>query len=196
METKKRSSWDFKDHTHTVEIFKSEEGNEIRVDHFRKGTSNMGYIKFVNDPRGLSIFGDFGNWIFCRPFVPSDDGFVSDGYWNEKLKIGSSQDHSVFDSEETAKELKTMIKSGLKDYGYSSSELKEVKNWFKHLLSCVDDELEYTYEAYRGDNPTCLDYDYIPFCKKGSVQLQIIFDAFDEICRRLKESKIQTNEQK
>jgi len=54
----KRSYWDFSEHTHTVEIFKSDNGNEIRVDHFQKGDSNMGYIKFVNDDKGLSVFGD------------------------------------------------------------------------------------------------------------------------------------------
>ncbi len=66
---KKRTNWDFSEHTHKVELFKSEDGNEIRVDHFRKGTDNCGYVKFVNDSRGLSVFGDFGNWIFCSyPF--------------------------------------------------------------------------------------------------------------------------------
>lgn len=183
---KKRTNWDFSKHNHKVEIFKSEEGNEIRVDHFRKGNSDMGYVKFVNDSRGLSIFGDFGNWIFCRPFYPSADGFVSDGYWNEKLKIGSSQDHAKYDSEETEKELKRLIKTGLKNYGYTGDDLKKCKEWLSELIECVDDELEYTYNAYRGDNPTEMDYEYIPFCKKPSVQLEIIFDAFDEICNRLK----------
>lgn len=183
---KKRTDYDFSKHTHKIEIFKSKEGNEIRVDHFRKGNSNIGYVKFVNDSRGLSVFGDFGNWIFCRPFDPSKDGFVSDGYWNEKLKISSSQDHAKFDSEETAKELKELINGGLEDWGYKDYALLKSKEWLTHLLSLVDDELEYTYEAFRGDNPTNMDYENIPFCKKGSIQLQIIFDAFDEICSRLK----------
>lgn len=184
---KKRTTWDFSKHTHRVEIFKSEEGNEIRVDHFQEGNKSCGYIKFVNDDRGLSVFGDFGNWIFCRPFYPSKEGFVSDGYWNEKLKISSSQEHAKYDSEATEKELRQMIKSGLKEYGYRGEELNEVKEWFKDLLYYVDDELEYTYHAYRGDNPTNMDYEYIPFCKKGSYRLEIIFDAFDEICNRIDE---------
>lgn len=183
---KKRTNWDFSEHTHKVEIFKSEEGNEIRVDHFRKGNNNMGYVKFVNDSMGLSVFGDFGNWIFCRPFHPSADGFVSDGYWNEKLKIGSSQDHAKYDSEETAKELQELIDSGLEEWGYKDEDLINAKDWLIDLLGYTDDELEYTYNAFRGENPTQMDYENIPFCKTGSVQLQIIFDAFDEICIRLK----------
>lgn len=180
----KRTNWDFSEHTHKVEIFKSELGNEIRVDHFRKGSSNMGYVKFVNDDRGLSVFGDFGNWIFCRPFHPSADGFVSDMYWNEKLKISSSQDHARYDGEETYNELKELVDSGLEDMGFDGAELETHKEELTQLMQHTDDEIEYTYEAFRGR--LTLDYDYIPFCKKGSVQLQIIFDAFDEMCRRMK----------
>jgi len=183
---KKRTNWDFSNHTHTVELFKSEKGNEIRVDHFREGESNMGYIKFINDERGLSVFGDFGNWIFNRPFYPSANGFVSSMYWNEKLKTGSSQDHANYDSEVTAKELKKLIDGGLEDNGYEGKELQECKNWLERLHYLCDDELEYKCEAYRGDKPVGMDYEDIPFCKTGSIQLEIIFDAFDEICLRLK----------
>jgi hypothetical protein len=182
----KRTSWDFSKHTHRVEMFKSVEGNEIRVDHFREGISNMGYVKFVNDERGLSVFGDFGNWIFCRPFHPSAEGYVSEMYWNEKLKIGSSQDHATYDSERTAQELMELINGGLEEYGYEGEDLENCKEWLNNLHSFCDDELDYMHEAYRGWNPTDMDYEDIPFCKTGSVQLEIIFDAFDEICSRLK----------
>lgn len=186
MENKKRTDLDFSKHKHRVEIFKSDNGNEIRVDHLQKENSRMCYVKFVNDSEGLSVFGDFGNWIFCRPFHPSSTGFVSEGYWNEKLKISSTQDHAKYDSDETAKELQEMIDSGLEEYGYEGEKLEKAKEWFNHLLENTDDEVEYTYEVYRGRNPIDMDYEMIPFCKKGSVRLEIIFDAFDEICRRLK----------
>jgi hypothetical protein len=186
MEKKRRSVWGFEKHTHRVEIFKNWGGDEIRVDHFQEGNSRMGYIKFVNDAEGLSVYGDFGNWIFNRPFHPSPDGYVSDGYWNEKLRTSSSQDHSRYDSEATAEELRMLIDGGLEEWGYEDEDLKKAKEWFRTLLYYVDDELEYTYEAYRGDNPMEMDYEDIPFCKSGSVQLDIIFDAFDEICNRLK----------
>jgi len=183
---KQRSNWDFSNHTHRIEMFQSDDDNVIRVDHFQEGNSRMGYIKFVNDSEGLSVFGDFGNWIFNRPFLPSPDGYVSDGYWYEKLRISSSQTHSRYDSEATAEELKEHINGGLEEWGYEGYELEKAKEWFKTLLYHSDDELDYTYEAYRGENPTQMDYEDIPFCKRGSVQLDIIFDAFDEICKRLK----------
>lgn len=187
---KKRSNWDFSEHDHRVEIFKSDQGNEIRVDHLQKGNSSMGYVKFVNDSRGLSVFGDFGNWVFCRPFHPSADGHVSDMYWNEKLKIGSSQDHARYDSEETEKELKEKINGGLEEYGYEGEELENVIEFFNNLLSYVDDELEYSYHAFRSYNKMDIDYEQIPFVKTGSVQLEIIFDAFDEICSRMKKVEL------
>lgn len=186
---KRRSVWGFENHTHRVEIFKNEKGDEIRVDHFQEGNSRMGYIKFVNDSEGLAVYGDFGNWIFYRPFVPSPDGYVSDGYWNEKLRISSSQDHNTFDSEATANELRSLINGNFEEWGYEGENLKEAIKWANTLLYYVDDELEYTYEAYRGANPTEMDYEDIPFCKIGSVQLDIVFDAFDEICNRLKKIK-------
>jgi len=190
MKRNKRTTWDFSESTHRVEIFKSEKGNEIRVDHLQKGNSSMGYVKFVNDSMGLTVFGDFGNWIFCRPFHPSADGYVSDMYWQEKLKISSSQEYARYDSEATAKELQEQIDHGLEDYGYSGGDLIKAKEWFQHLLEHSDDELEYTYEAYRGENPTEIDYEYIPFCKEESYQLKIIFDAFDEICSRLEKELV------
>jgi len=168
-------------------MFKSDKGNKVRVDHFRDGKSYHGYIKFVNSSSGLSVFGDFGNWIFNRQFHPSDEGYVSAGYWNEKLKMSSCQEHAAFDSEETCKELQEGIDGGLEEYGYEGDNLVVMKEWYEELQSFVDDELEYTYNAYRNQpSGITIDYEDVPLCKKGSVQLQIIFDAFDEICRRLK----------
>ena len=187
---KKRTSWDFSNHTHRTESFKSPEGNVIRIDHLRKGDSSIGYVRFVNDAYGLSVFGDFGNWIFCRPFIPSDEGYVCDGYWNEKLSIGSHQSHVRYNSEETAKEIQSLINGGLEEQGYEGGDLEKTKGWLTDLLEYTDDELEYTYQAYRGDNPTQMDYENIPFAKQGSVQLEIVFDAFDEICNRLKNELI------
>ena len=50
----------------------------------------------------------------------------------------------------------------------------------------TDDEINYTYHAYRYNRPDFIEYDEIPYVKKGSPRLEIIFDAFDEICNRLK----------
>jgi len=192
-----RTGVDFSKHEHRVEIFKSEK-NEIQIDHFQVGSNNCKYIQFINTDRTLTVTGDYGNWVFCRPFVPSEDGYVSDGYWLEKLKILSEQDSALsFDSEETTKEIQELIDKGLEDYGYEGEELSKAKEWFKELLEEADDELEYTFKAYRDySKPDFIDYEQIPFQKKVNNWLLIIFDAFDEICKRLEEKQIKNEEEK
>lgn len=186
---KKMSNWDFSQHTHTIEEFKSEKGNTIRIDHLRKGNSNAGYVRFVNDDYGLSVYGDFGNWIFCRPFVPSEEDYVCVHYWNEKLKIGSSQDHAQYDSEETEKEIKRLM-SELEEEKeeYEDKRYNQLMEWYDSLLNCVSDELDYLYNAHR-ERPSFIDTENIPYEKKGSNQLLIVFDAFNEICRIIENEK-------
>jgi hypothetical protein len=190
---KNRTGVDFSKHEHRVEIFKNGE-KEIRVDHFQVGNSNNGYIQFINTSRTLTVTGDYGNWVFCRPFHPSADGYVSGGYWLEKLRTLSTQKPGEYDGEETAAEIQKLIDTELEEYGYEGEELEKAKEWYTDLLAYTDDELEYTYKAY-GENykPNFIDDESIPFCKKINVWLLIIFDAFDEICRRLKEKAVEEN---
>jgi hypothetical protein len=191
----KRTTCDFSKHIHTTTIYKNEE-NEIRVDEFKVPGSRYGYIKFINDSEGMSIFGDYGNWIFCRPFIPSAEGYVSDSYWCEKLRIGSCQLIYDYDSEATSLELERLIKNGLEEYGYEGEELRKIKQWYKDLLHYVDDEVEYSYHAYRSYNGLSVDFEDIPFEKDISIQLKIIFDAFDEICTRIKNNQDENNKNK
>lgn len=185
----KYTDWDFSKYIHRVNIYKNSTGDEIRVDELQNGNSSIGYVKFVNHSMGLSVFGDFGNWIFCRPFLPSKEGYVSPMYWNEKLKLNSSQDHSRYDSEKTKKELLRLINIDLEvDFGYRGDDLTKAQEWLSELLACVEDELEYKYQAFRGENPTNIDYEDIPFCKEGSSQLLAVFDAFNEICNKIENS--------
>ncbi|MDD4970850.1 MAG: hypothetical protein PHT07_15590 [Paludibacter sp.] len=182
----KRTGIDFSKHVHTVDVYKHED-KEIQVDHFKIPDSMTNYIQFINTDRVLTITGDFGNWVFCRPFVPSIDGYVSDGYWLEKLRILSSQVPGSYDGEATASEIQKLIDEGLQEYGYKGDELKKMKEWYTDLLTYTDDEYEYVYHAYRGYDRPNIETESIPFCKKLNPWLNIIFDAFDEICRRIKE---------
>lgn len=140
-------------------------------------------IIFVNSCGVLTVSGDFGRFSFCREFHPSKDGYVSDGYWLEKLKIGNDLVWDRYDSEETEKEIKELIKTGLEEYGYEGKRLKQLKQQLRDLLEYVDDEVAYKYHAFRGDID--LDYDMIPICQKESHRLNIIFDAFDYICEKM-----------
>jgi hypothetical protein len=183
----KRTSVDWSKHEHKVEIFTCGE-KEIRVDHFQVGDSKVKYIKFINTDETLTITGDYGNWVFCRPFVPSKDGYVSDGYWLEKLRISSEQKLSDLDFESISKEIEELINSGLEEYGYENEKLNQAKEWFKELLEETDDEISYYAKAFRDySKPNFIDYEMIPTTKKMPSWLNVIFDAFDEMCRRLKE---------
>jgi hypothetical protein len=184
MKRDKRTNVDFSKHIHSVEVYKNGD-KEIRIDHFKIPDTNMNYIQFINTDRVLTITGDFGNWVFCRPFVPGPKEYVSDIYWLEKLKILSTQVPGSYDGEETAKEIQELIDKGLEDYGYEGDELEKMKEWYTDLLRHTDDEFEYIYHAYRGCNRPNIDNEGIPFCKKLNPWLNVIFDAFDEICRRM-----------
>lgn len=191
MRREKRTDINFSNHEHRVEYFKSENGDSlISVDHFQVGDSMASYIKFTNTAHNLVVTGDYGNWVFCRPFIPGVNNYVSDGYWLEKLSTYSNQVYSDYDSDETANEIMILVQTGLEEYGYEGDELKASKEWFSSLLYFVDDELEYTYHAYRGDKPSFIGYDEVPLVKKVDSRLLIIFDAYDEICNRLENKMV------
>lgn len=183
----KRTGIDFSKHTHRIEIFKCGE-KEIRIDHFQVGNSRTNYIQFINTDEVMTVTGDFGNWVFCRPFVPSKKGNVSESYWIEKLQIASEQKLERLDLDAIGKEIEGLLRHGLKDYGYKGKQLKEAKEWYKELLESTDDELSYLSKAYRDhDRPSFIDSEDIPSTKKVPGWLKVIFDAFEEICSRIKE---------
>ena len=183
---KRRTDFNFDEHVHRVEEYKC--GNKtIRIDHFQVEYNNMFYIQFVNTDRFLTVSGDFGNWVFCRPFIPSPDGFVSDNYWLEKLKIGSQQSFERLDFDAIEEDIMEKLNGGLEDYGYEGDELEQAKEWYNNLLGYLGDEIGYKYHAFRDyAKPLFIDYDNIPLYKEMPERLNIIFDAFDEICNRLK----------
>lgn len=184
MKNKKRTDFDFSKHIVLETHFKNDNHSLDIWDLKHPDSSNMYRIRFINSCGILTVDGDFGRWSFCREFHPSADGYVSDGYWCEKLTIGSRQQYSEYSAKETEKELRKWIKSGLKDYGYKGEELRKLKEQFTDLLPYVEDEIEYTQKAFRETDVD--DYEYIPFVKTQFVQLDIIFDAFEELCKRMK----------
>ena len=184
-----RTNLDWSKHQHRVEIFKSDE-NEIRVDHLQIDRNRGLYVKFINTDDTLSVTGDFGNYIFCRPFVPSSEGYVSDHYWAEKLTYNSIQnfEQNDYDFDEIIKELEELLETVEEDYSEVEDQ-EAVKDYIDSLIESAsqNDKLEYEYRAYRELKPDFIDYDFAPAYKKKRVSLQIVFDAFEEICRRIKE---------
>jgi len=178
----KRTTIDFSKHIVLETHFKNENHSLDVWDMKLPNSEYTNRIRFVNSCGTLTVNGDFGNWVFCREFHPSADGYVSTGYWSEKLRIASQQTSAEYDSERTENEIKRLIKSGLKEYGYKGSELKKLKESFTDLLQYVDDQFEYTYRAYRESE---IENELIPFLETRHVWLDIVYDAFDELCNRI-----------
>lgn len=170
-----RTGIDFSEHE--MLITKSENASTYQL---KKPNTYCDSIKYINSSGILAVTGDYNNWIFCREFHPQPGKKESDGYWKEKLKIASCQEPSRFDSERTGQEIRRLLND--KDNDYST----ESKEFLHGLLKRLDDELEYTYYAYR-ETPSDWDLDYVPFVKTISHQFLIVLDGFEEMSRRLAE---------
>lgn len=176
MTTTKRSTIDFS--KHELEIIKNE---NVLIHILQRPNSSICKVVFINTMGVCSVTGDFGNWIFCREFHPSKDGQVSGSYWDEKLRMHSVQDSSEFDTEQTEKDIDYYVENYV-----SENTSQEELDWIEELRENTDDEYNYIHKAYR-DYPSDVDTESIPFGKVRNPRLNIIYDAFDEICSRIKE---------
>ena len=174
---KKRTDIDFS--KHEVLVKSCELG---MIHHLHIPNTSYHNIRFINVGGVLSVTGDFGNWIFCREFHPSATEYVSDGYWEEKLRISSTQSDVDFDSEGTRHEIQELIDSG--DY----SDEEQI-NSLREMKIAADVSTGGEYRDWVNENIDFIDYEYIPYCTETKFWLKCIFDGFDEICNRLKEVK-------
>lgn len=186
---KKRTKIDFSDHELIIRS-NGDGDTKIFIYDLKKSNTVAHRVKFINTNGICIVIGDFGRWSFCREFHPSEDGYVSDSYWIEKLHIMSSQKGKSFDVEETLDILENGIDGELEDNGYEDDELNEMKIWYEDLLSYVYDESEYKHRAY-STMPSFIDFDDVPYVTKIDHWLLIIFDAFEEICDRLNKKQIE-----
>jgi hypothetical protein len=182
-----RTGVDFSEHELIIT-----KNDSVLIHHLKKPDTIMDNIKFINIEGVLLVTGDYSRWSFCREFHPSADGHVSDYYWCEKLSIGSSHTYSDYSPEDTheilVEELDNYIKDKIKEDSKFDEENDddETLNYYKDCISNTDDELDYTYHAYR-NIPEGMDCESVVFIQKIKPQLQVVFDAFEEICRRMKE---------
>ena len=156
----------------------------LLIHHLKIPNTICNNIKYINTNGIMAVTGDFGNWIFCREFHPSTEGGASAGYWDEKLEISSQQKAKKYDAEETVKRINEFEETFPDYFGREMNE--EEKDWVQRLRRNVDDEYEYIYIAYR-DSPSSIDSEAVPFGKVRHKWLEIIYDGFDEMCRRIKE---------
>lgn len=174
MKRTKRTSIDWSKH-----VVETTTSDLVRIDHIKIPGTAMDNVKFINCGGVLSVTGDYGNWIFCREFHPSEKEGVSSQYWDEKLRTSSVQKSHKWSSEETLKELYRYKE----DYLNENTSQEEL-DWLEDLENCIDDKYEYIYSAYRC-YPSDMDTEYIAFGEKRHYWLEVVYDAFDEICRRL-----------
>lgn len=172
----KRTGLDFEQHELRIT-----EQDDLLVHYLRKPNTICDSVKFINTNGILAVTGDYGNWIFCREFHPGPNAGVSDGYWKEKLKISSCQEPAKYDADKTENEIKRRISED--DCPASFKEYYQ-----ELLLQIGDGEINYMYHAFN-DAPNGLDCEYIPLVKSVDHWLLCVFDAFDEICRRMKETQ-------
>lgn len=179
---KKRSDWDFS--KYQLDVSKS----DVCLIHTLHNNGSMsGRVVFINSNGIMAVTGDFYNWIFSREFHPSKDGYVSDGYWAEKLQIASDINPFVFSPDDTLKELKNGIDGELEEYGYEGEELEKMKEYYEECIEFCEnysDGESYLHEAHN-NLPNFCDYEAVVYCSEIKNQLKIIFDAFEEICSRM-----------
>jgi hypothetical protein len=96
-----------------------------------------------------------------------------------KLKISSCQDPYEFDAAKVKEEIAALRK----DHELSAEEIE----WLDSLAEEAD-QGEYSFIAEAMDKPNSFDWEMIPHGKVLNSWLPVVFDAFDEICRRIKES--------
>lgn len=149
-------------------------------------------VNFINVMDKLLVTGDLGNYVFCRSFIPSKEGYVSPYYWLEKLRILSEQDGEDWDSKGTREKLKEDMQEyidytydGYYDFDLEENEEDETIEYYKRCIELTE-EPECYYDAYAyGEYPCCWDGEDVVKVMKIKSRLQIIFDAFNEICNRL-----------
>lgn len=188
----KRTGFDFSKHTHTTHKYGDSEYG-VQIDTLQIGNSSRDFIQFVNSPNGLAVYGDFGNWIFNRPFIPSStcDPNVSDSYWVEKLNLNSTQKFTCLDISTNVLALQSLQAKVNGLHGVAYSELTELTDWCDRLIEYAQsgDVDGYTYHAYR-QTPSCIeDTDEIPYYTTIPFPLKVIFDAFEYMCYSLRLKK-------
>lgn len=183
MKKNKRIEYDFSNHE--LIVVETENYNSYRLKH--PEYSQMFSVTFINTNGVCAVTGDFGNYIFCREFHPSAKGYVSDHYWLEKLQNSSDQSGEKFDSDKTRELINELITDLENDEeSIESDKHNDELEYLNELLDYVD-RSEFEYSSYAYNNyPSWYDCESVPFCKSIKPQLLIVFDAFEEICLRIK----------
>lgn len=158
-------------------------------------------VNFINVMDRLLITGDFGNYVFNRSFYPNEENYVSVSYWNQKL-IGEAHElefnEIVKDLEEA---LDKYVENKMEEEPDEDCEDKDeyimmnsddVMDYYEKCIELAENRDDsYKFFAYN-DYPDDLAEDYgdVVIHEKTLERLRIVYDAFNEICRRVQQEKI------
>lgn len=172
-----RTDLDFSKH----ELKVTKIGDKDSIFTLQISNSNYNRFVFIVTEGITAVTGDYFNWIFSREFDPHREIYVLDHYWAEKLRLASNQKSHEFSAEETEKIINEQLENA-EDYGLDGESI-EYLNECKNTL--LYGEFEYTTYAYN-NYPKNWDSEMVPFGKVIELQLLYVFDAFEEIIKRLK----------
>ncbi|UDQ96838.1 hypothetical protein AAEX28_07205 [Lentisphaerota bacterium WC36G] len=181
----KRTQADFSKHELIVKEFDID-GKKLTIHHFKQRDSHNLEVKITNFDGNCTITGDLGNYIACREFIPTANNIISDYYFCEKLTTYSTQKVFEFDANSQIIELAKWEKELLEDIT-NEDEIEEIKEQFTPLFDACKNgsQQELEVELYNSD----LEFDEFQPEQKIETWLLMIFDAFEEIGRRLAEKE-------
>lgn len=142
------------------------------------GRGNFNAVVLTNVAGVCVVTGDYGNWVFCRQFVPSSGGSASPSYMDEKLRIASKQVTHSFDEESLLENAKLALKEELEN---GETNARRVELFQQVIDSQPGSEQDY-FELLKDFSD--VDHECYPSYKSRDVWLDIIYSAFDEMCRR------------
>lgn len=189
-------------------IVKTYDNPKIHTKIYEAILNDSNIIKFINTNGILLITGCCGVWTFNREFHPSKDGYVVEHYWLEKLKECGNQQISYYSSTltkealeseieelkylEAVKEVKAAEKDEFEEGAWQHKEYINDRNninslkkqYYEKCLQEVDNEFMYV-QAMTQFMRDEVDTDWHIFYKKIDYNLEVIFDIFEEMCRRM-----------
>lgn len=139
--------------------------------------SSFNMVRFINAGGICAVTGDFGNWIFCRQFIPHWGQYCDPSYWDEKLQIASQQKAHQYDPYKTDEAIKRRMNSSTCD-PVERRYLNEVMEYVH------ENEMMYTIQAYN-NLPDGYDHDTMIIEKSRHHWLDVVYDAYNEIVKRI-----------
>ena len=185
----KRTGIDFSKHEMIITV-----NEHLSMYELKKPDTYQDSLKYINVQGICAVTGDYGNWMLCRTFIPDAKGYVSDGYWKEKMTIASTQKTTEYDADATEAKIREYLDLSAKalenDENSEDGDLLTdgEREYLEEGLSLVNDQFDYEYHAHRAHFGRFSDHESVPHETRTPYWLKVVFDGFDEMCRRIKEA--------